>query len=1248
MHYDILGRYRAGRGFAMAAALSLSITSFSQFGYAQEDEDVEDDIFELSPFEVDGSENEGYRGTNTLAGSRLNTQLKDVASAISVVTKEFFEDTAVTKIEELLVYTVNTEVAGQGGNFFGESAGDSGAANRLLSEPHKSTRIRGLASADLTRDFFLTDIPLDSYAIDGVDIQRGPNAILFGLGSPAGIINYSLKKAMLSEDAYSVSARVNDQGSMRFEFDGNKVLIPDVLGFRLVGVTEDNEFEQKYKYENTDRVFASLRWTPKMGPDSMMTEFLANYEYGEIDASRPRVLPPEDFLSTWWTGWNKVTRDQVNGNGLPNVPELKTIRDHFVQGGPTGTWWDEPGLVFPNSDGTETGGAGITDIIRQRGGSNWGGWIGPGHYFQAASWGTHPAASKSYYSNPDVLAAIDGYEAAEGRAFNGMPGWHTPQITDRSIFDYRKYSVEGPNSRQFTDFDTVSLTFRQTYLNNRIGIEAIYNDQDYTNGYENLIGGTQKVSIDVNRYLRNGQPNPNLGRPYVVDNSDSNITNRTRENTRFMGFAKFDFADVFDSDGVFAKSLGSHTFTAVASKQDFERFGFNYDLYGVDLRYPDANRRLKAIHYLNMAAGPNALGANSAQGLGISGITVVQRPGEEDLTAMVQGRTVAGQPENSWPDWTVFNVGATTDRELLYSGYSGGKDTTKSDSFVWQGSLLNDTVKGIVGYSKNTYQQNNKPSAQPIPGPGNYYNPYDPEWVYPDEPQIDVSGINRTYGVVVHASRYMEGILPKGFGFSLGYNQSENFQPSQAGRTYWGEEIAPPSGTTKDYTLMISAFDDKVSLRATKYESTIKDATYNGTRPDNWSMKNLIARSMNGMMAETWTQGKITVGPQPTTGEYAGLTPEQWAANPASWTGRQNTTPEHIVNKWMFGEGGYDAAVAATPLPAGWTVANHPELLTQPLRIRALASTITEGTIRPGSTEAYTQPPISPAEADYRAAWFAARSDEQWARPFGMEFFQSMEFQKTTNSNWGFWDGNVPNNLKTTSSLFSEGHEFELTVNPSENWRIMLNASQQEAVLTDIMPGVDSVFEALSTLMSDGYDPNGRALNYWARDGFADIDFWGDNNTQRLQDLNGEYRKYLIGKQGEGRAVNELKEWRYALVTNYSFGDGKFKGLSVGGSMRWEDDGIIGFVPMYNADLKVWVSDLDKPFYSKSRTNYDFWAGYKRRVFNDTTDWSIQLNVRDLFASDDLIPIAANPDGTNAQFRIPAQTSFMLTNSFKF
>ena len=47
-----------------------------------------DEFIELSSFVVAGRADEGYVASNTLAGSRLNTSLRDVASPLEVFTKD--------------------------------------------------------------------------------------------------------------------------------------------------------------------------------------------------------------------------------------------------------------------------------------------------------------------------------------------------------------------------------------------------------------------------------------------------------------------------------------------------------------------------------------------------------------------------------------------------------------------------------------------------------------------------------------------------------------------------------------------------------------------------------------------------------------------------------------------------------------------------------------------------------------------------------------------------------------------------------------------------------------------------------------------------------------------------------------------------------------------------------------------------------------------------------------------------------
>ncbi|HYP15644.1 MAG TPA: TonB-dependent receptor plug domain-containing protein, partial [Opitutus sp.] len=173
----------------------------------------------LSPFEVRESLDNSYQAESTLAGNRLNTKLRDVGAAISVVTAQMLQDIGATSNETLLQYTTNTEVGNIYGNMGNVGTGQILDEKANLLTPNSNTRIRGLASADNTMDFFLTDIPWDSYNVSRIDMQRGPNSILFGLGSPAGIINAGTHTANVTKNRGQVEVRLSRFGSIRTSLD---------------------------------------------------------------------------------------------------------------------------------------------------------------------------------------------------------------------------------------------------------------------------------------------------------------------------------------------------------------------------------------------------------------------------------------------------------------------------------------------------------------------------------------------------------------------------------------------------------------------------------------------------------------------------------------------------------------------------------------------------------------------------------------------------------------------------------------------------------------------------------------------------------------------------------------------------------------------------------------------------------------------------------------------------------------------
>jgi len=97
------------------------------------------EVIELSPFTVSSSKDVGYRAENTLAGSRLNSSLKDTPGVLDVMTKDFLDDIGATTLEQALAFATNSA----------EDAGDfdsQGVINTIYpgSQINVTFRTRGL------------------------------------------------------------------------------------------------------------------------------------------------------------------------------------------------------------------------------------------------------------------------------------------------------------------------------------------------------------------------------------------------------------------------------------------------------------------------------------------------------------------------------------------------------------------------------------------------------------------------------------------------------------------------------------------------------------------------------------------------------------------------------------------------------------------------------------------------------------------------------------------------------------------------------------------------------------------------------------------------------------------------------------------------------------------------------------------------------------------------------------------------
>jgi outer membrane receptor protein involved in Fe transport len=1224
------------------------------------------EVVVLSPFEVTTSAtSDGYVAADTLAGNRLNTNLRDIGSSVTVVTSQLLRDTAATDNTTLLQRIGGAEVGGVNGNY---AAPGPNSSSTLLTEdtirPTEATRIRGLAAADNTRDFFLTDIPWDSYNTDRIDIQRGPNAILFGEGSPAGIIN-STSYGAIFKNTGNVEFRFGSWGSARGSMDINQQIVPGQVAVRVDLLADDKRFEQDPAYSNERRVSGAIRIEPSfLNKNGNRTIIKGNFESGRIDSDNPRALLPTDHITPWFDPTALVYKD-ANGNIVPKgtagatgVPNSGAYQaglnglNSWVSGEPgnfvstLANGYAEAGRATgPNADpyftngqlgnagfplaafqnGSTVGAAGTYAFtsLPQPGTASTVGLVWPYGAFPGA-WLTLNGAAKTALFGPNIPYANGGL-------------FTDTSMTDPSAFNFYKNLIDGRLKKEWQDFHTWTANLTQTFLHDQVGFSLDYNKQHDEFGQVNPLGGAVPLYVDVMSTLNqapgggtvtgpfngpptNAAPNPNYGRPFVLNNNfPTNFEqSNDREDSRATAFVTHDFSK--DGSDWWRKVLGVQTLSGLADRTELTTDNMNWQQYG----YLGANTLLAAkmdglssANFQNVAPQEviylgDSLVGKSLAGANISRITGSPTIGSQsinyfDFTPNPANAALGSTNPGYYVGWagqqtlTVTNSedDPSVNRRLLATADAITRSVTTSQALVYEGKWLDGALVGIYGWRKDI----NKSWADSA-NLGDANNPQSIDFNnigFSADPQGRVEVQSRSYSIVAHLSEFpglkdFANKLP--FELSLAYNESSNFQPNSARVDINGSPVAPPKGKTIDRGIRIATRDGKYALKVNRFETNIS----NGVNPNGQA----FAQSLANFVGFSAYYGNVF------------------------YYGTDQSTPL---------QGG------PTSVPDG-----HP-VIGQPAN--------TGGVTGSGyyfenvnGVDTYTQ-----RMADLQAASTAAT--RAWETQINTDF---PNFFK----NWGLGSldqvqaGLVPRNqlqgitgetnFAITEDSQSKGWEIELDANPVKGLRLTFNATETEATITQV--GDPALVKFMADTAAYVAGPGGSQQWFWGENiapSVPNVALAYYNNYNGVAPLGTFYAELL---QQQGVAASQLAKWRYNLTANYDFDHAFLKGVNIGGGVRYTDREIIGYPPSGNpANPPPYLSDTTKPYYSPSETYFDLWVGYHRKLTKKIA-WNIQLNVANVGKRDSLIPISyqapVNGVAQPAFYRIAPTQQFTLTNRFEF
>jgi hypothetical protein len=788
-------RLRPIRHLSAALGLFLAAEGLAQTATPAPDP-KKDAPVELSPFVVESTQDTGYQAASTLAGTRLNTNLKDVGAAVSVYTAEFLADINVSKIEDILTYTASTEGGGQNGNFAG-IVGENSAEVR--DDPSSVNRVRALAQATRTRDFFASDIPSDGYSFETVTISRGPNAILAGVGSAGGVIDAALRKATF-KDNYRVVSRFSSYDSHREEMHLNKVIIPQRLAVRLDLLNDQTFFRQNPAYAKDQRLYTALNYRvldPQRGSFLGRGTFRANYESGRIEGVPPDPITPTFTVGNWFNAINPKwkydgARQLVQNAAGATVTGAGT---GIIQGFPL---YNQFALVYANANSANAGvGIPTPSLAGIQG-------------FQ----GSIPAT---------LAGSPGGALRSTGDANRLRAGYVRTHLGDPQIFNFYDHLLTGALDYREQRFKAADFRYEQLFMQGKAGLEIAYNDQTFTRRRDFPIPGSgndEGILVDVNSVLSVrstefplGIPNPNFGRPFIstADVFRDQMNRTQRESAQLTAFFKHDFAR---SDSKIMRQLGRHTLSALLFNTKIERFNRTYAS-----TWDPAGQ----INPQSSLAGalPGTFGTQ-VNGWFYIGPSLLNTPSIEAvrLSPITSGRPQYGQSYTLQvydPVRRSFVTGTSKPLRILNRAVDQREDLS-STAFALQSHWLKDHIVTVVGWREDSDEAFTSLAPTRL-ADGNL-----DESKIVFQPAVAQGKRSWTKSVVGR----LPVKLPGATEMRAFWNASGNFNPVGQRRNSWNEEVGSPSADTEEFGVSFTTFHGKIDLRINRFKTRIKSDSIGG------------------------------------------------------------------------------------------------------------------------------------------------------------------------------------------------------------------------------------------------------------------------------------------------------------------------------------------------------------------------------------------------------------------------------------
>lgn len=191
-----------------------------------------------------GLDTEGYVAKSATVATKTDTPLKKVPQTVNVISRQQLEDRKVQTLSEALTYTPGVRIGA-----FGFDPRFDSFTIRGFDVTYNGVYRDGLRELNGAFSIFKTE----PYGLQGISVLKGPSSVLYGGGSPGGIVNL-VSKRPTEEPFREIETQIgsNDRYQANFDASGPLDANGNVL-YRITGLARDAETELRSAPD--DRVF---------------------------------------------------------------------------------------------------------------------------------------------------------------------------------------------------------------------------------------------------------------------------------------------------------------------------------------------------------------------------------------------------------------------------------------------------------------------------------------------------------------------------------------------------------------------------------------------------------------------------------------------------------------------------------------------------------------------------------------------------------------------------------------------------------------------------------------------------------------------------------------------------------------------------------------------------------------------------------------------------------------------------------